>query len=147
MLARGHYTCRVSSLGSIFESATDEDLPQGEDLKVQVEVPRTGLGRPEGVRVPLASSIEVEGRSVERVTLAGERDVLPLFLPENFSSGSVLRLRGQGGACPGGRPGDLYVTVCVIEPPPAPLLRWWIIVFLFSLISGLVVWAFLRSML
>lgn len=148
--ADSHYTAAVGELGSIFETEHAEDLPRGEDLTIEVEVPRTALGHPRGHRVPLARVLEVDGRSIERVVQPGDSDVLPLFLPETFASGSVLRLRGQGGVRADGRPGDLYVKVRVVDPPPvlasalptalAPVAKKGGGAALFVVILGMIAW-------
>lgn len=117
----------MSQLGSIFEgSESPAGGQRGPDLRVRVDVPRTALGAPEGYAAAVPSTIEVDGRRVDRVPgPEGEGKPVPLFLPQTLQPGSVLRLRGQGGRSPDGQgpPGDLFVEIALVDPPP----RQWIV--------------------
>lgn len=132
----------MNSLGSIFEAA-DGDGPRGADLRVTVEVPRDRLGHPEGVQVPLAPEIEVGGRMVSRVVAPDEPESITLHLPEGFPSGSVLRLRGQGGSCEEGQPGDLFVQVQCVDPLPAIPWPPRATTLLWTLLMGSALWGLL----
>jgi hypothetical protein len=129
----------MSELGSIFEDA-DGDEPRGPDLRVAVEVPRRALGRADGWVAPVPDAID----DVPRVKTPGDPPgALRLHLPETFTSGAVLRLRGQGGAVEGGLPGDLYLQIEVVEAPPGPSrLRGTIVVFVVAALGAAAVWAF-----
>jgi hypothetical protein len=105
-----------ASLGSIFdEDPADEAKPRGEDLRFIVEVPRDALGDPGGFVAEIPLEIEQDGILVRRASF-DEDDGVPLRLPESFASGSMLRLRRQGGVREGGIPGDLYLKVLLVEP-------------------------------
>lgn len=106
----------MAELGSVFEDE-DQDAPRGPDLRVSVEVPRAALGATLHAPVPLR--IAADGELVERVVLDGdEPDTIVLHLPKQLAPRSMLRLRGQGGACPEGRPGDLLVVVELVDRAP-----------------------------
>lgn len=111
------------SLGSIFD-----DAPQGEgrgpDLHATVEVPRAGLGGPEGVVVSLPPSLPHEGESVARTRQPGDpEDAITLHLPDTFTDGATLRLRGSGARGPGGC-GDLYLKIKLVDGEPVrPAVR------------------------
>lgn len=114
----------VSSFGSIFDGTEPtRGGPRGPDLRVTVEVPRTALGSPDGFAAPIPTTVEVDGRSIERVRGPEGEGPVPLFLPATLPSGAVLRLRGQGGRSPtdGGPPGDLLVEIVVVDRPSR---RW-----------------------
>lgn len=111
----------MTQLGSIFEP--EAPGPRGRDLHADVTVPAWALGLPFGYEVQVPLELAAEGGYARRVVSgldAGDR--LRLALPAGFPSGGVLRLRGQGEALSGGRPGDLLVHVDVDrrrrEPPP-----------------------------
>lgn len=132
-------------MGSIFGQEGAEG-PRGPDLRVDVEVPRSALGAPGGYKahVPVTIEHEETGSTVQRTVLDGDAEHLPLHLPRNFSSGAMLRLRGQGGVCPEGRPGDLYVKVHVVEDPSPPLARWIAVAVGTSVVSGGVAWMLMQ---
>ncbi len=46
---------------------------------------------------------------------------ITLRLPAGFKDGATLRLRGQGGHFEGGKPGDLYVQVALVDRALAAL--------------------------
>jgi hypothetical protein len=106
----------VAELGSVFE---DDDVagPRGPDLRVSVEVPRAALGAT--LHAPVPARIAVDGELVERVVLEGEEaGQIVLHLPEQLPPRALLRLRGQGGAAPDAKPGDLLVLVEIVDRAP-----------------------------
>lgn len=107
----------MAELGDIFEGE-DKQGPKGRDLRVTVTVPHDALGRPGGYAARIPEHIEVGDRLVRREPSPhDEGDDVRLHLPTDLASGSMLRLRGQGGERPeGGRPGDLYVEVLIEQP-------------------------------
>lgn len=115
----------MGNIGSIYD-----DVPEGEergpDLRATVTVPRTGLGAPDGVCVPLAPVLPHQGAEVERAPQPGEPpDGVTLRLPADFPDGATLRLRGAGGRGKKGA-GDLYLTVklaedAIVLAPPTSL--------------------------
>lgn len=126
----------MAQLGSIFPEATPE-TSRGADLRCTVKVPRYALGAPGGVQVEIPRRLEHDGLLIGRVQSPHEAgDHVTLNLPEQVPDGATLRLRGQGGACEGGQPGDLYLEIVLVdlpppEPPahtgPAPLPMAWIV--------------------
>jgi len=111
----------VAELGGIFDGE-DQGGPKGRDVRVTVTVPQEALGRPDGYAARIPEEIEVGDTCVRREPSPHDQgDQVRLHLPEGFASGSVLRLRGQGGTGPEcGRPGDLYVTVLIEERGDSP---------------------------
>lgn len=117
----------MGNIGSIYD-----DVPVGEgrgsDLRATVKVPRSGLGAPDGVCVPLPSALPHEGKDVPRTPQPGEpEDAVTLRLPADFPDGATLRLRGAGGRGTKGS-GDLYLTVSVsddalVVAPPVELVQ------------------------
>lgn len=102
----------MAELGSILAASEADDGPRGADLRVEVEVPRGALGTESGFEVPVPREIEHAGELVERAPSPLESgDVVTLRLPAQFPDGGTIKLRGQGGVHPEGRPGDLLVTV------------------------------------
>jgi len=144
----------MAELGNVLEPETD--APRGQDLMVQVKVPRAALGHPDGYHVPIPRMIAAEGGYVERVASDhDDDDGVVLHLPEDFPSGGALKLRGQGGACEDdeGVPGDLLVEV---ELTGGPLVRadptalagrqvpvWMSVAGFVALVVALVAWALL----
>lgn len=117
----------MSSIGSIYDDApAGED--RGPDLRATVHVPRSGLGAPDGVCVPLPAMLTHDGVSVERTPQPGESlDAITLRLPEDFPDGATLRLRGAGGRGSKGS-GDLFLRVeisqdAIVVAPPRALAR------------------------
>lgn len=117
----------MSSIGSIYDDApTGED--RGPDLRATVQVPRSGLGAPDGVCVPLPATLTHDGSPVERTPQPGESlDAITLRLPEDFPDGATLRLRGAGGRGSKGS-GDLFLRVeisqnAIVVAPPQALAR------------------------
>lgn len=111
----------MTQLGSIFEP--EGSGPRGRDLHADVTVPAWALGVPTGIDVQVPLELAAEGGYARRAVHAGDAgDRIHLSLPAGFPDGGVLRLRGQGEALEGGRPGDLLVHVEVdrsrAEPPP-----------------------------
>jgi hypothetical protein len=107
----------MSGLGNVFDAVAPEgDVPRGPDLAVSVEVPRSALGRAGGFHVDVPAVLSAGGVEVARAidpdaTEPGIRLHLAATLPDR----ATLRLRGQGGVCPGGTPGDLLVTITVVD--------------------------------
>ena len=127
----------MSQLGSIFEEE-DREKPRGPDLRTAVTVPRRALGHTAGFDAPVPDAIDDVPRTKKPGDPAG---AVRLHLPETLKSGSVLRLRGQGGAVEGGVPGDLYLQIEVVEPPPSRLPGPLLIV-LIAAAAAAAVWAF-----
>jgi len=108
----------MSRLGSIFEDdAEHEGTERGPDLRVQAQVSRSALGAAEGVRIDVPSVIDGQARVVHPSDPSPEH--VTVRLPENLPDGATLRLRGQGGAPASGRPGDLYLTIQLVDAPLA----------------------------
>lgn len=123
----------MAQLGDIFSDSEGEiGGPRGPNLKVRVSVPRAGLGDPDGAAVTIGRDHVLGSRRIERVLKpeAGDAETtVRLRLPEAFASGSVVRVRGQGGRWTGegpGRAGDLLVEVTL--DGPAPRQRAWLLV-------------------
>ncbi len=112
----------MGNIGSIYDE-TPEGEGRGPDLRASVKVPRSALGRDDGVCVPLPAVLPHDGEEVERAPQPGEpADAVTLRLPPDFPDGATLRLRGAGGR--GGKgSGDLFLTVVLsdealeISPP------------------------------
>ena len=104
----------MTRLGSVFDD--DGGGSRGPDLRVEVEVPRNGLGDPAGVRVKVPLTVAVDGQPVRRVDPHEEGDSVCLHLPATLPDNATLRLRGQGGV--GERPGDLLVHIHLVDPAP-----------------------------
>ncbi|PCC72348.1 hypothetical protein SAMN02745121_01551 [Nannocystis exedens] len=111
----------MTQLGSIFEP--EAPGPRGRDLHADVTVPAWALGLPFAYEVRVPLDLAAEGGYARRtVSSLDTDDRVRLSLPAGFPTGGVVRLRGQGEALAGGRPGDLLVHVEVdrrrTEPPP-----------------------------
>ena len=130
----------MGELGSIFEGEGDGegDKPRGPDLNVKVEVPRDALGRDGGFLAPVPLDLEYAGEKARRHTEPGGEAGVRLFLPAQFKTGATLRLRRQGGVHADGVPGDLFVKIEIVEPPPKPF-PWGLVVVAVALAAGLVV--------
>jgi hypothetical protein len=108
----------VAELGSVFDEQPD-DRPRGPDLRVSIEVPRAALGA--SLRAPVPARLAHAGDLVERVTLANDTPgYVELHLPHDLPERAQLRLRGQGGVHPDGRPGDLLVLTQIVDRAPRP---------------------------
>jgi hypothetical protein len=102
------------SLGSIYEQ--DDGGPRGRDLTAQVDVPQWALGAPHAVQVPL--DLPTASALVRRTIGPGDQGTtITLNLPEGVPDGVTLRLRGLGEAHAGGRSGDLYLQVQLVDTP------------------------------
>ena len=86
------------------------------DLYLEVDFKPHPLYRVEGrdlyLELPIAPWEAALGARVKVPTPDGAVD---MRIPENSRNGSKLRLKGRG--IPGRAPGDLYVTVKVVQPP------------------------------
>lgn len=132
---------QAGALGNIFaeDEAQRAGKPRGPDLHITVDVPSDVLGDPQGYRVPIPEKIEVEGAAVPRKVNPDDREGVPLHLPQTAKTGMVLRLRGQGGLHEQGVPGDLFVKIHVVQPPPRS--RVWPVAILAVLAAALAIWA------
>ncbi len=84
-------------------------------------MPRSQLGASEGVVVPVPDRVSHGAGTVPR--RRGPDDppgAVVLHLSPQVKDGATLRLRGQGGEHPGGAPGDLLVSLQIVERRP-----WW----------------------
>ena len=127
----------MTGLGNVFDAAEgDEETPRGPDLEIDVEVPRSALGREGGYEVEVAPQLPVDaaGALVTRHVAPGDPDDrLRLHLSAAIPDKARLRLRGAGGVVEGGRPGDLFVTVTVVDDPPRRIALgqggwpWWLV--------------------
>jgi hypothetical protein len=131
----------MGELGSIFEEVErGGDGPRGPDLRAKVDVPRSALGREGGYAALVPDEIEHDGSLVARVQGPGDAPgCVVLHLPVTFASGSVLRLRRQGGRSEGGVPGDLYLQVTVVDPVDDGI-RGLVVVFVLALAAAIGVW-------
>lgn len=130
----------MSSLGSIYEA--ESDGPKGRDLTYTVPVNRALLGAPLTVEVPL--DLPIDGDVVPRAIGVGEKGAqVSLSLPADLPDGATLRLRKQGEEIEDGEPGDLYLTVQLMDPPgpQAPYGGWLVAgaVLILSVIAWLVI--------
>jgi hypothetical protein len=111
----------MGSLGNVLEpDPAHAGKPRGIDLHVEIEVPPSALGDPDGYAAKLSLRVPHAGERTQRFALPGEEEFLRLHLPESLPEGAVLRLRRQGGVCEGGVPGDLFAKIKVSETAPAP---------------------------
>ncbi len=101
----------MAQLGNIYDRGNPLG-PKGQDLHHTVQVPPEAVGHAAGCRVRVPMELPGGGQRHARVPAPGESgDTLTLMLPEGLPHGAILRLRGQGAAAEGGRPGDLMVKV------------------------------------
>lgn len=131
----------MTALGSVFEP--EGEGRKGRDLRHAITVRRDQLGAPIAVAVPL--EIALDDDVVARAVGPGEQgDQVVLNLPETVPSGATLRLRGQGEALVGGRPGDLYLTITITEKPgpQAPYGGWALAAAV--LILGVIAWVVIK---
>jgi hypothetical protein len=115
----------MTGLGNIYEP--EGDGPKGRDLRYTVPVNRALLGAPLTVEVPL--DLPIDGEIVPRAIGVGEKGVqVSLNLPDSLPDGATIRLRKQGEEIEDGEPGDLYLTVTLMDPPgpQAPYGGWWV---------------------
>lgn len=130
----------MTGLGNVFEAAdTDEAQPRGPDLEIDVEVPRSALGREGGFDAQVPAALPHAGDLVARHVEPGDpTDRVCLHLSRAMPDKARLRLRGSGGVRDEGRPGDLFVTVTVVDDPPRRVaLVWWLVLAAF-VAAGLV---------
>ena len=127
----------MSELGSIYDE--DDARPKGRDVRTRITFARSSLGKPTAVQVPL--ELPLDGEIVRRAIGPGETEAnVTLNLPVGLPNEATLRMRGLGEEIEDGPPGDLYLTVTVIDvaAPGRPLGGW--------LVAGLVMVAALLAM-
>lgn len=132
----------MSALGNVFD-AVEQGGHTGRDLRYTVPVNRALLGAPLTVQVPL--ELTLDGRLVPRAIGPGESgSSVSLNVPVDVPDGATLKLRGQGEDIDDGAPGDLYLTLAIIDPPgpQAPYGGW--LMAGSVLILGVLAWTFLR---
>lgn len=113
----------MTELGSIFEP--EADGPRGRDLRHDVTVPAWAAGFEPGYSVDVPLQLPAPGGYVARAVSAHDPGAaIHLRLPAGFPSGGALRLRGQGEAVDGGRPGDLLLTIHLDASQPTPPGGW-----------------------
>ncbi len=78
--------------------------PRGHDIAAEIEVPLRTLVVGGEMQFQLQRESKVESIRVK--------------VPAGIEPGKKIRLRGQGGAMPGGKPGDLLLTIR-LQPHPA----------------------------
>ncbi len=113
----------MSELGSIYDE--DGDGPKGRDLRTRITFARSSLGKPTAVQVPL--ELPLDGQLVRRAIGPGETEAnVTLNLPANLPQEATLRMRGLGEEIDDGPPGDLYLTVTIVDvaAPGRPLGGW-----------------------
>ncbi|MCH9688592.1 MAG: hypothetical protein K0V04_44585 [Deltaproteobacteria bacterium] len=114
----------MGELGSIFDGAPGSGTgAKGPDIRVQATVPRRWLGAADGVFISTPDRVPFEGSTVARSRGPDDpKGGVTLHLSAELGERTTLRLRGQGGEHPGkGRPGDLLVTVTIVDDQPR---RW-----------------------
>lgn len=132
----------MSALGNVFD-AVSQDGHKGRDLHYTVQINRALLGAPLTVQVPL--ELTIDGRLTPRAIGPGERgSSVSLNVPVDVPEGATLKLRGQGEEIDDGTPGDLFLTLAIIDPPgpQAPYGGWMVagaVLFL-----GVLAWVFIK---
>lgn len=127
----------MSELGSIYDP--EEPGPKGRDLRTKITFARGGLGKPTPVQVPL--ELPLGDALVRRAIGPGETDAtVTLNLPRDLPNGATLRMRGLGEEIDDGPPGDLYLTIHLVDAaaPSRPLGGW--------LVAGVVLLAAILAM-
>lgn len=110
----------------------EREGPRGRDLHAAITVPRSALGRPHPVEVPL--DFPIGAVRVRRATGPDEGVTTTLNLPADFPDGASIRLRGLGEAIEGGHAGDLILEVELTDKPMGPLL-WAVVLALVAAIA------------
>lgn len=110
------------SLGSIYAPESED---KGRDLLWEVQVPARIVGaggRPVEIpdRLPVKDAPE---RALRTIHPNDPKGAILLNLPEQFPSGSALRLRGYGEAKAGGTSGDLFLVVTLNGGTSTALVR------------------------
>ncbi|MCA9718298.1 MAG: hypothetical protein H6713_05445 [Myxococcales bacterium] len=107
----------MTQLGNIFEQADGGAASgdaRGRTLRAEVTVPANSLGDDDGFSVEVPLELPVGDELVARTPSPHDDGAaMTLRLPASFPDGGTLRLRGQGERAPGGRAGDLLLTVRV----------------------------------
>jgi hypothetical protein len=113
----------MSQLGSIFDELPAASGDKGPDVRVLAVVRRAELEAGQAVIVPVPDDVPYEGSTVPRHREADDPlGAVRLHLSPGLVHGATLRLRRQGGEHPTtGVPGDLLVTIAVIEPSRKPM--------------------------
>jgi len=103
------------NFASVFEQLFGAGMPGGVrpgSRRTRPAAPRVGATLEASVTVPLATAV----RGGE-VTLTVHGVGLTVKVPSGWKDGQKLRLAGRGEASPGGRAGDLILTIHVEEHP------------------------------
>jgi DnaJ-class molecular chaperone len=69
------------------------------------------------IEVPFATAVLGGEAQISVQRPDGHVETLGVKIPVGISDGKKIRLRGQGGAAPGGTPGDILITVRVTPHP------------------------------
>ncbi|MCP4715188.1 MAG: DnaJ domain-containing protein [Deltaproteobacteria bacterium] len=77
--------------------------PQGQDLGMEV-------------RIDFMDVVSGAEKTIEYM-YAGKKKRVKVKVPPGIAAGQKLRLSGKGGGVPGGRAGDLYLTVQIADHP------------------------------
>ena len=109
----------MSQLGSVFDELPAVSGDKGPDVRVLAAVSRADLEAGRSVIVTVPDEVPYEGGTVPRRREADDpAGAVRLHLSPALAHGATLRLRRQGGEHPTtGVPGDLLVTISVVEPP------------------------------
>ena len=133
----------MSGLGNVFDAVAGDGGHKGRDLRYTVQVNRALLGAPLTVQVPL--ELPLDGRPIPRAIGPGERgSSVSLNVPADVPDGATLKLRGQGEEIDDGAPGDLFLTLAIIDPPgpQAPYGGW--LVAGSVLLLGILAWVVIK---
>jgi hypothetical protein len=114
----------MSRLGSVFDDLPTASGDKGPDVRVLAAVRRADLEAGRAVIVPAPDEVPYDGGTVPRRREADDpAGAVRLHLSPGLAHGATLRLRRQGGEHPAtGVPGDLFVTIAVVEPSRAPIV-------------------------
>jgi hypothetical protein len=114
----------MSQLGSVFDELPAASGDKGPDVRVLAAVRRADLEAGRAVTVPVPDEVAHAGGTVPRRREADDPvGAVRVHLSPGLAHGATLRLRRQGGEHPAtGVPGDLFVTIAVIEPRRMPMV-------------------------